>query len=92
MDAKEAVKAAKTYLLELLADEQPTNVGLEELERNEEKGVWLVTIGFSRPWNSVRNALTSLAGDAAPKRTYRVLMVKEENGEVTSMKRREGVD
>lgn len=92
MDAKGAVKAAKTYLIELISEENPTNIGLEEIEHDEAKGVWLVTLGFSRPWNTVRNALTSLAGEAAPKRAYRVLAVREEDGEVLSIKRREGVD
>lgn len=92
MDAKEAVRIAKLYLLDLLSDEQPVNIGLEELEHDEGRGVWLVTLGFSRPWNSARNALTALTGEAAPKRSYRVLAVREDDGEVLSMRRRSDID
>lgn len=89
MDARTAVKAAKDYLQNLLADEGPYNIGLEELEFDDVSGTWLVTLGFSRPWNSTRNALTALTGDAAPRRVYRILTVRASDGEVLSFKRRE---
>jgi len=58
MDVKEAVKAAKDWLVYVMADELPANVGLEGVEFDEPKGVWNITLGFSRPWNSYRNALS----------------------------------
>ena len=38
MDVKEAVKAAKDWLVYVMADELPANVGLEEVEFDEPKG------------------------------------------------------
>jgi len=52
----------------------------------------LITLGFSRPWNSVRNAFTAISGEPAPRRAYRVIAVKEPNGEIVSMTRRREAD
>ncbi len=48
-DVKEAVQAAKAFVADILAAEHVTNIGLEEVRLDEDQ--WLVTIGFSRPWN-----------------------------------------
>ena len=90
MDVKEAVKAAKGYVADLFADEGLTNLGLEEIERDDRTGIWRVTVGFSRPWNTVRTALTALSGEAAPKRAFRVVSIKAD-GTVVSVKRRDVV-
>jgi hypothetical protein len=91
MNVKEAVKAAKEYTADLLADEGVINLGLEEVEWNERDGVWQVTVGFSRPWNSVRNTLTAITGENSARRAYRVVSLRDD-GTVVSMKRRETVD
>jgi hypothetical protein len=90
MEVREAVSIAKNWVKEILADENVSNVGLEEIEHDERQGVWHVTIGFSRPWNASRNsALSAIVEAASQKRAYRVITVREPNGEVLSMKRRE---
>jgi len=91
MEVKEAVKAAKTYVADLLREEAISNLGLEEVEYDDGAGVWLVTVGFSRPWNSVKNGLTAIAGDPAPRRAYRVVSINEKDGRVLSFKRREAL-
>ncbi len=88
MNVKDAVKAAKTYVADLLAEEGLSNLGLEEIEHNDADGTWDVTLGFSRPWNTVRNTLTALTGETVPKRAYRVVTVRDD-GEVLSIKRRD---
>jgi hypothetical protein len=88
MDVRQAVRVAKDYIVDLLGDEGITNLGLEEIEHDDRAGVWRVTLGFSRPWNTVRNAITVLGGDAATKRAYRVVSVKDD-GRVISVKRRD---
>ena len=88
MNVKEAVRAAKSYVADVFGEEGLTNLGLEEVERDEGAGAWRVTVGFSRPWNSVRNPLTAITGDAAPRRTYKVVSIRDD-GEVLSVKRRE---
>ena len=89
MDVKEAVKRAKTYVAELFSEEGLTNLGLEEIEYDDQAGTWDVTLGFSRPWNTTRSALTALTGEAAARRTYRVVKVRGSDGEVLSVKRRD---
>ncbi|MBI4923617.1 MAG: hypothetical protein HY834_17895 [Devosia nanyangense] len=89
MDVKQAATAAKTYVADLLRDENPTNLGLEEVEFDRSTGTWNITVGFSRPWNSTRGPLTTLAGEPIPKRAYRVVSIRDVDGEVLSMKRRE---
>lgn len=86
-DAKSAVRAAKEYLLALLGDESPGDLGLEELEYDDRQDVWLVTLGFSRPWD--RNAIATFTGQTPKFRTYRVLKVRPD-GEVMSFMRRAG--
>lgn len=89
MDVKEAVKSAKNYVSDLLVDEGLSNLGLEEIEYDDGDQAWNITLGFSRPWNSSRNALLTSTGDVAAKRTYRVVKVREQDGKVLSFKRRE---
>jgi len=93
MDVKEAVAVAKRYIAELLADEGLTNLGLEEIDHDDTAGVWHVTLGFSRPWNTVKNALTALTGDlGTARRTYRVVTLRDADGVVLSVKRRDSQD
>ncbi|HWF11909.1 MAG TPA: hypothetical protein VG297_25750 [Bryobacteraceae bacterium] len=91
MEVKEAIQHAKAFATDILGGEGITNLGLEEVERDETAEVWRVTLGFSRPWNSVRNTLTALTGEAAPRRAYRVFLVTDD-GQVVSMKRRTGTE
>ena len=89
MDVKGAVKAAKDYLKEVFSDEGLSNLGLEEIEHH---GIWNVTLGFSRPWNTTRNAITALTGDVAAKRSYKIVKVREADGEVLSIRNRDTED
>lgn len=88
MDAREAVKQAKVYLADLLQDEQPSNIGLEEIEKSGD--VWRITLGFSRRWNQAA-LLGALGAAGAGSRSFRTLTVDDETGEVLSMKKHEGV-
>lgn len=91
MMVKEAVIIAKDWVKDMLSDENVTNIGLEEVDRDEDEGVWNITIGFSRPWNSPRpNALSALTDQPALKRAYRVITVREPDGDVISMRKRDG--
>lgn len=91
MNAKEAVKSAKKYISEMLAEEGIINLGLEEIERDDAKKMWNITLGFSRPWNST-GALAAIAGGAAAQRTYRTIRIREADGQVISMTRRDPLD
>lgn len=88
MDVKDAVKLAKAFVADLFADENLTNLGLEEVERDEASKTWNITIGFSRPWNTTRNALTTLTGEAVAKRVFRVVRIDDVTRQVISVTRR----
>jgi hypothetical protein len=92
VQVKEAVAKAKAWLIDVLHEEGVQNIGLEEVEFDESENAWLITLGFSRPWNSVRNAYTAISGEPAAKRSYRVIVVKDQTGDVRAMKRRETAD
>ena len=51
MNMKEAARTAKEYVADLYAGEEITDIGLEEVEFNDRLNDWVVTIGFSRPWD-----------------------------------------
>lgn len=92
MDAKDAVKSAKRYVSEMLAEEGIVNLGLEEIERDDAEQTWNITLGFSRPWNTANGPLSTLSGETPARRAYRVIRVRESDGMVLSMKRREPLD
>ncbi|MBX9830270.1 MAG: hypothetical protein K2Y27_35395 [Xanthobacteraceae bacterium] len=87
MEVKEAVSKAKKWLAETLNDEDISNLGLEEVEFHDGENAWKVTLGFSRPWNSARNALSAVTGEKIPRRAYRVLTVDDRTGKVISMRK-----
>src|SRR5690606_20179899 len=45
VEVQEAIRRAKEYVLDVFRDEEPTNVGLEEVEFDDRDNVWNVTIG-----------------------------------------------
>jgi hypothetical protein len=95
MDAKQAIAAAKAYLSDIYADEQVTNLGLEEIEHLPMDGGWLITLGFSRPWNTPRTraqeVLENLGAVSSLKRSYKIISMAED-GTVISMKNRVRAD
>ncbi|MBV9863488.1 MAG: hypothetical protein JO267_15225 [Alphaproteobacteria bacterium] len=92
MQVKEAVEAAKAYVLDLFNAEGITNLGLEEVEYDESAGEWCVTLGFSRPWDSRANALAAVVGQQLnPSRSYKVVRISDRTKEIRSVRNRETV-
>jgi hypothetical protein len=89
MNVKEAISQAKQYISDVFRDENISNLGLEEVEFDDGDKTWKVTLGFSRPWNAVRNAITALTGEPAARRTYKVVSIRDSDSEVVSVKNRE---
>lgn len=83
MDVKKVVRVAKDYVDELFGDEMIVDVGLEEVDLDESDN-WVVTIGFSRPWD--RKIGSVLGGQAS--RSYKVVRIRDEDGKVLSVKDR----
>jgi hypothetical protein len=84
LDVKSAISIAKEFVAEVLAEESPSNIGLEEVEFDDRDNRWLVTIGFSRPWNS--GPLGGFSG--MPSRDYRVVTVDDALGAAIALKQR----
>ena len=95
MDVKEAIAAAKNYINEVYADEQVTNLGLEEVEHGLGGTNWVITLGFSRPWNTPRTraqeVLENLGAVTSLKRSYKVITIADD-GTVLSMRNRAKAD
>lgn len=91
MVASEAVQAAKDHILELYKDEKIARVGLEELEFRAADGMWEVTIGFLRLWQSdspVRLGTVLVAPPPKPDRTYKTVCIRDD-GTVASLRHRD---
>jgi len=95
VDVKEAIARAKDYVKDIYAEEAVTNLGLEEVEHPAHTGNWVVTLGFSRPWNTPRTraqeVLENLGAVSPLKRSYKVITIADD-GTVLSMKNRTKVD
>ena len=89
MDVKQAVVQAKSYVSDLFAEEKPANVTLEEVEFNTYTSEWLITVGFNRPWDKPKNPITEMMGVTEPRRSYKVVRIADETGQVVSVKNHE---
>jgi hypothetical protein len=85
MNVKEAVKLAKEHILDLFDEENLANLGLEEVTFNEREQEWVVTLGFSRPWDEPRNALASVAQGMTPHRSYKIVRISDAGNDVISI-------
>jgi hypothetical protein len=101
IDAKEAVRRTKEYLSSLFADEDIGNLGLEELDYDDARGLWSVTIGFVRVWKRLntsnqqteRELVSRIMGDHTSRydghpRTYKAVTISDD-GKVLSIKNRD---
>ena len=94
IEVKDAVKRAKTVLLDLLEDEPPKELALEGVERTTDgdRDVWVVTLGFFRrkSINPIRAPSDSLIGDyLAPSpienRDYKTIQIDAKTGDFVKM-------
>ncbi len=92
MHVKEAVRTAKEYVADLFIDEEVVDVGLEEVEFDPASNRWIITIGFSRPWDRAgktiqRENFFSTRNEATPRaRSYKVLRIDDESRQIESLK------
>lgn len=88
MQVKDAVRTAINNVQDLFQAEEITNLGLEEVNFDETSDEWLVTIGFSRPWDYPKtSAFTSAVSPQTgePRRSYKVVRVHDATGRVTAV-------
>ncbi len=87
--AKKAIEKAKWIVEDMFSDEKPQDIGLEEIRTEDDGDVWVVIIGFSRPWDqpinryapSIRATLT----DVFPRRSFKVVRIDGETGKMISL-------
>ena len=84
MEVKEAISTAKGHVATLFADEEITEVGLEEVQFNEESDEWWVTIGFKRPWNRPIMDVNVLT-QRALFRAYKQVRINDSDGRIVSL-------
>lgn len=90
MEVKEAVALAKQYIREVFAEEPMIDLGLEEVEFDDSSGAWLITFGFSRPWDDIKtpNPFAAIGG-FKKKRDYKIVRISDQDKKRISVKNRE---
>lgn len=95
MEVQEAIQTAKRTVADLFEPEGATNLGLEELEFDEESDTWDVTIGFSRPWDrptlgAFAEATSLATGLPRPvlRRTYKIVSLAKDDGKLVAIRNR----
>ena len=83
MDVKEATDKARDYVTAVFADEEITQLGLEEVMYDVESEQWRITFGFARPWDQ-KNTVAVRMGLKTP-RTYKVVHVNKRDGSVAAL-------
>ncbi|MBW4611798.1 MAG: hypothetical protein KME21_00650 [Desmonostoc vinosum HA7617-LM4] len=87
IDVKTAVNAAYEYIKSLqdIMGYSLPDLRLEEVELSEDKGLWLITLGFDRE-KVTRNLFNS---SRQIERVYKLFRINSETGEVEAMKIRQ---
>ena len=85
LDVKGAVTIAKQYVANLFANEGIIDLSLEEVEHDDARGVWLITLGFSRDWRGV------VQNPFGVRRDYKIVTLTDA-GQVASLKNHESAD
>ena len=91
MDVKDAVAKAKSYVADQFGDERIADVTLEEIEYDDAKPEWRITVGFARPRPQLNPIFR--AKDSAPvyRQEYKIVGIDDATGAVRYLKNREGV-
>ena len=94
MDVKEAAQTARKYVADVFADDEISNVGLEEVEFDDGPAVWRITLSFLRPSGTMSSldviapGLAHTRGSRNVRRLYKTVNVDDESGRVISVKHR----
>ncbi len=87
MNVSDAVQVAISDTKKLFESESLSNVGLEEVAFDDLSGEWIITVGFSRPWDyQNRGILASTLAPQKPNRSFKIVRVRNSNGQVSSIK------
>ena len=83
IDVSQAVRIAKQYVQKTFADDHVENVALEEVKFDESSKDWLITVGFSYPWDKPRPIASRQLADfmgqvLETKRTYKLVRLSSD--------------
>lgn len=98
MDVRAAARTSKAYIVEVFADEDIDEVGLEEVDFDDQSNLWKITVSFLRPRGEMdrfQAAATGYpAGTPTMRRSFKIVNIDDGSGSVLSVKHRvvEGVD
>lgn len=81
IDVKEAAKIAAECFADFYSNQNYTNVLLEEVEYDEDKQIWQITLGYSEP-----SAATVLNIPLTNLRRYKLFNIDAKTGQFLSMK------
>ena len=90
MDVREAVALARQYLREVFSEEKIVELGLEEVEYDDTQHTWLITLGFSRPFDYAGGAVAAALG-VPKKREYKIVKIDDKDKRAVAIKNREPV-
>ena len=85
-NVQEVIKFAKGYVLETFKDENPQDIGLEEVAFDESAKAWEITIGFSRAWDNPMDQTFDLVRNS--RRIFKIVRIRKD-GEIESIKHRD---
>jgi hypothetical protein len=89
LNVRDAVHVAIQHVQSLFESENLTNLGLEEVEFDHTENEWVVTVGFSRPWDYPKNALAALSNQGGqPRRAFKIVRIRDGDHEVIAVKNR----
>ncbi len=83
MDVKEATDKARAYVTAVFADEEITQLGLEEVMYDVDSEQWRITFGFARPWDR-QNTVAVRMGLKTP-RAYKMVHINNGDGSITAL-------
>ena len=86
MDVRQAAGKARAFIADLFEGEEIAHVGLEEVDFDEASNEWKITIGFYRPWD--QKSVPAAMGEVRLTRSYKVVRINDESGNVISVKHR----
>ena len=87
MDVEEAINRAKHYVRKVFAQEDASEIRLEEVEFEELNASWLVTISFVRPVPA--QGFETIVRGLLTKRTYKTVSIADDGGGIPSIKIRQ---
>ena len=89
MEVQDAIKRAKDWIRGVYSDEDLMNLGLEEIQKDYNQDLWLITVGFSRPWDANRGIASAISGEKPFSRSFKIVTLDDKSGDVISIKNRD---